>query len=51
MRRHREAIAIAGNTRPTKGTKTEGKLRVVIEWVPRFTICTCYYFLDFIFII
>ncbi|GJU06213.1 transposase, MuDR, plant [Tanacetum coccineum] len=30
--RNKEAIAIAENTRPTKGTKTEGKLRVVIEW-------------------
>ncbi|KAI3663622.1 hypothetical protein L6452_45634 [Arctium lappa] len=39
---NKEAIAIAGKTRPTKGTKTEGKLRVVIEWdiffyLPNFT--------------
>jgi len=43
---------MAGNTRPTKGTKIEGKLKVVIKWVPRFTICTCYYFfLNIIFYI
>ena len=34
---------MAGNTRPTKGTKIEGKWKVVIKWVPRFTICTCYF--------
>jgi hypothetical protein len=31
-----------GKTRPTKGTKIEGKLlKVVIKWVPQFNICTC----------
>jgi len=31
---HKKIIENAGNTRPIKGTKIEGKLRSVIEWMP-----------------
>ena len=49
---HKKIIENAGNTRPIKGTKIEGKLRSVIEWVPwfEFHIRIFLYFNFFVFL-